>query len=127
MDDATLLEALSFEGGKNYRGLQRSCCALLYRHCFNSAHPGVDYPRITDEVIADVNAALVSGDRNILLNLAKELDKDNNLVVRSINMTLPGLPGSRGSRQSRKSFPAPLMFATRLKDRACLTNEMARS
>lgn len=34
--------------------------------------------RTTAEVIADVNAALASGDRSTMLDLAGELDADNN-------------------------------------------------
>ncbi|MGH2523986.1 MAG: hypothetical protein ACRDH2_15880 [Anaerolineales bacterium] len=45
----------------------------------NSAHPDVDYPRTTSEVIADVNAALASNNRSTILALATALDADNNL------------------------------------------------
>lgn len=79
LDDATLLEALSFQGGSDYTGaaeilLRASVSALL-----NSAHPGVDYPQTTNEVIANVNLALARSDRNIMLKLATKLDKYNNL------------------------------------------------
>jgi hypothetical protein len=45
----------------------------------NAAHSGVDYPRTTAEILADVNAALTSNSRSAMLALAAELDSDNNL------------------------------------------------
>ncbi|HSF43302.1 MAG TPA: hypothetical protein VLT87_26115, partial [Thermoanaerobaculia bacterium] len=53
--------------------LRAAVAALL-----NAAHSGVDYPRTTAEIIADVNAALASNNRNTMLELASELDDDNN-------------------------------------------------
>jgi hypothetical protein len=78
LDDYTLLEALSFQGGSDiteaaYILLRASVPALL-----NSAHPDVDYTLTTDEVIESVNNALASGDRDTILNLASELDEYNN-------------------------------------------------
>jgi hypothetical protein len=79
LDNRTLRQALSFGGGSGTAGgarilLRASIAALL-----NSAHPNVNYPRTTAEVIADVNAALASNNRSTMLNLAAELDADNNL------------------------------------------------
>ena len=79
LDTDTLLQALGYQGGPettdaSYILLRASVAALL-----NSDHPGVDYPRLTSEVIADVNAALASSDRSIMLALAAELDADNNM------------------------------------------------
>jgi hypothetical protein len=79
LDDATLLEALSFQGGSDNTGASEILLRAAVSALLNSAHPDVSYPSTTDKVIADVNAALVSGERSVLLNLAKELDKDNNL------------------------------------------------
>jgi hypothetical protein len=78
-DDVTLLEALSFQGGSDLNGaaeilLRASVSALL-----NSAQPNVDYPVTTAEVIDAVNAALASGDRTTIIDLAGKLDKYNNL------------------------------------------------
>jgi hypothetical protein len=78
LDDNTLLEALSFQGGSDvteaaYILLRASVPALL-----NSAHPNVDYTLTTHEVIDSVNAALASGVRDTILDLASELDKYNN-------------------------------------------------
>ncbi len=54
--------------------LRAAVAALL-----NSAHPDVDYPRSTSDVIAAVNAALASNNRATMLNLASDLDRDNSL------------------------------------------------
>ena len=45
----------------------------------NASHPDINYPREVSDIIADVNEALVSSDREDLINLAKSLDEDNNL------------------------------------------------
>ena len=79
LGNASLLDALSFDGGSTIEGavgilLRASVAALL-----DSAHPGVNYPRSTASVISDVNAALASGDRDTMLSLASKLDRDNNL------------------------------------------------
>lgn len=76
---AMLLEALDFGGGTGVSGgaqilLRASVAALL-----NAAHPGVEYPRRVNDVIAQVDAALASGDRDVMLLLAAALDADNNL------------------------------------------------
>jgi hypothetical protein len=80
LDNATLLQALNFGSGKSDKvgasTLLRSAVAAL----LNSAHPEVDYPRTTAEVIAEVNAALASGKRARILALAAELEDDNRLV-----------------------------------------------
>jgi len=78
IDDTTLVQALSFKGGSGTLGaaqilLRASVAALL-----NAAHPDVDYAFTVAEVIADVNAALASGDRATMLALATELDEANN-------------------------------------------------
>jgi hypothetical protein len=78
-DNVTLHDALKFQGGTDLEGaaeilLRASVSALL-----NSAHPDVDYPLTTQEVIDAVNAALASGDRGAMIDLAGQLDKYNNL------------------------------------------------
>ena len=79
LGSASLHEALSFNGGSSIEGaagnlLRASVAALL-----NTAHSGVSYPWATAAVIADVDAALASGDRDTMLGLASALDRDNNL------------------------------------------------
>jgi hypothetical protein len=79
LDDVTLLAALDFEGGPTTADaaevlLRQAVAALL-----NAASPDVDYPLTVAEIIAQVNAALASGDRATILALAEELDTFNNL------------------------------------------------
>ena len=79
LDNVTLLQALSFNGGSGTSGAVRILLRAAVAALLNSAHPDVDYPRTTAEVIADVNAALAINNRSTMLNLATELDNDNNL------------------------------------------------
>lgn len=75
----TLLQTLEGGGGPGTLGGARILLRAAVAALLNAAHPGVDYPRTTAEVIADVNAALASNDRATMLALATELDADNNL------------------------------------------------
>ena len=79
LDNRTLRQALSFTGGSGTTGGARILLRAAVSALLNSAHPDVNYPRTTAEVIADVNAALASGNRSTMLDLAAELDADNNL------------------------------------------------
>ncbi|MDF2773050.1 MAG: type sorting protein [Geminicoccaceae bacterium] len=79
LDNTTLHQALGFGGGPGTLGgaqilLRAAVAALL-----NASHPDVDYTMTTAEVIAAVNAALASNDRDTMLALAGALDEDNNL------------------------------------------------
>lgn len=74
----SLLQGLTFQGGSTNSGaaeilLRAGVAALL-----NSAHADVDYGFTTAQVIADVNAALASNDRDTMLGLAGTLDLENN-------------------------------------------------
>lgn len=75
----SLLEALQGSGGPGLEGGARILLRAAVAALLNAAHPDVDYPRTTAEIIADVNAALTSGNRNTMLNLATALDSDNNI------------------------------------------------
>jgi hypothetical protein len=79
LDNKTLREALSFKGGSGTTAAARILLRAAVAALLNSAHPDVDYPRTTAEVITDVNAALASNNRSTILALAAELDVDNNL------------------------------------------------
>jgi hypothetical protein len=79
MDNNTLLQALNFGGGPGVSGAAQNLLRAAVAALLNSAHPGVDYPRTTAEVIASVNAALASNNRTTMLTLAAGLDADNNL------------------------------------------------
>jgi uncharacterized repeat protein (TIGR01451 family) len=76
---ASLLQALDFGGGSGVDGAVRNLLRAAVASLLNSAHGGVGYPRGTASVIADVDTALASGDRDTMLSLAAALDGDNNL------------------------------------------------
>jgi hypothetical protein len=81
--DATFCQALSFKGGRGLGGaiqiLMRSAVAAY----LNAAHEDLGYPyrRFNDpfNIRDQVNAALKSGDRKAMLDLAATLDAANNL------------------------------------------------
>ncbi len=79
LDDKTLLQALSFEGGRGKDGAARVLLRAAVAALLNAAHQDVAYPRTTAEVISAVNAALATGNRTAMLVLAAQLDTDNNL------------------------------------------------
>jgi hypothetical protein len=79
LSSSTLLQALSFSGGSGTSGAARILLRAAVAALLNSAHSGVEYPSTTAEIIADVNAALASNDRDTMLELASDLDADNNL------------------------------------------------
>jgi len=76
---ATLAEALDFPGGSGVEGAARILLRAAVAALLNAAHPDVEYPSIVADVIAAVDAALASGDRSAMLELATQLDNDNNL------------------------------------------------
>lgn len=75
---STLLQALGFGGGQGVEGAAEILLRAAVAAVLNASHPGVAYPRVAGDVIADVNAALVSGNRDSMLTLAAALDADNN-------------------------------------------------
>jgi hypothetical protein len=79
LDDNTLLQALNFSGGTSTTGGAKILLRAAVAALLNAAHPDVDYPSTTAEVIADVNAALASLNRSTMLTLASQLDSFNNL------------------------------------------------
>ena len=78
LGDATLLQALSFAGGPGKIGAAEILLRAAVAALLNAAHPDVAYPRLTADVIAQVNAALASDSRDTMLALAAALDADNN-------------------------------------------------
>jgi hypothetical protein len=76
---ASLLQALSFQGGSTLEGAVGNLLRAAVAGLLDSAHPDVNYPRNTAALIADVDAALASGDRDTMLSLASQIDQDNNL------------------------------------------------
>jgi hypothetical protein len=75
--DVTLLEALSFGGGSTLTEAQQVLLRQAVAALLNAAHPDVDFSLTTAEIIAAVNTALASGDRDTILDLAEELATAN--------------------------------------------------
>jgi hypothetical protein len=79
----TLLNALSYPGGPGAAGAERILLRAAAAAWLNAAHEGVGYPyrRNTDpfNIVQSVNAAIASGDRATMINLAGVLDRANNL------------------------------------------------
>lgn len=75
----SLMTALGYPGGTNLVGSAQILLRAAVASLLNAAHPDVDFTRTAASVIADVNAALATKDRTIILALATELDADNNL------------------------------------------------
>ncbi len=78
LDNNTLLQALSFDGGSGTVGAARILLRAAVAALLNAAHPNINYPRSPASVIADVNAALASNNRATILTLAGRLDYFNN-------------------------------------------------
>lgn len=78
VDNVSLLAAMSFNGGPT----TTDAAKLLLHHAvaglLNSAHPSVDYDISTADLIADVNAALATNSRNVMLGLKSLIDAENN-------------------------------------------------
>ena len=70
------------------RSRRRQCCnitivvLILIRAAvagvLNAAHPGVNYPRTVADIQSAINAAIASGDKTTVTNLATAIDNDNN-------------------------------------------------
>ena len=76
---STLLQSLGFGGGAGVTGAAEILLRAATAALLNASHPSVGYPRTPEAVIADVNAALATQDRDAMLVLAAALDADNNL------------------------------------------------
>ncbi len=75
-----LLDAMSFTGNKNTLvGAEKILALQAVAALLNSSSSGVNYPLLTSAVIAEVNAALASGDRDTILTEASRLDGFNGL------------------------------------------------
>ncbi len=102
LDNNTLLDALNYGGGSGVTGGARILLRAAVAALLNAAHPDIDYPRTTAEIIADVNAALASGSRSTMLELASELDADNNLGCPINGQTARGDASSAASQAALK-------------------------
>lgn len=78
LDDVTLLEALSFNGGGDATAASRLLLKQAVAAVLNASHGAVDYALTSGDIIAQVNAALATEDRSTMLTLKDELDAFNN-------------------------------------------------
>ncbi len=82
-DNVTLEQALAFRGGSGADGAARILLRAATAAVLNAAHEGIGYPYRRNvepfRIIATVNAALASVDRQQMLDLAATLDAANNL------------------------------------------------
>ncbi len=78
LSNATLIQALAFQGGSTVQAADAILLRAAVAALLNSAHPLVGYPLTTAQVIAQVNAAIATGDRGTILALASQLDGFNN-------------------------------------------------
>ncbi len=70
---ASLLEAMSFDGGEDTLGAARILLRTAAPAVLCASHPEVSYPLSEEQVVAAVNTALASGDRAVMLELAEQL------------------------------------------------------
>ena len=77
-DALTLREALAGGGGSGVPGAQRILLRAATAGLLNSQHSAVDYPKTASQLIAEVDAALATEDRETILALAGGLDDLNN-------------------------------------------------
>ena len=75
----TYLDALSFQGGSDLEGAEQILLRASVAAYLNAAHEGLGYPLRRQQFIAEVNAAIASGDRQTMIDLATTLDNLNNL------------------------------------------------
>src|SRR5262249_55227024 len=80
LGSASLLQALSFQGGSSVNGAAQILLRAAVAGLLNSVK--VKYPLTTAQVISQVNTALASCDRGTILTLASTIDGLNNLGCR---------------------------------------------
>lgn len=78
MGTATLVEALQFGGGDTVADKAEILLRAAVAAVLNADNPGVQYPWTSGAIVDAVNAALASGDPVQIINLATQLDADNN-------------------------------------------------
>jgi hypothetical protein len=77
LDNVTLVDALGFGGGPGTLGAAKILLRAAVAGALNDAHPNISYG-YSGNLIADVNAALASGNRSTMLALASHIDDLNN-------------------------------------------------
>jgi hypothetical protein len=74
----SLLTALNYGGGDDLLGAAKILSRAAVAAILNASHPQVGYPWTAAEIIAKVNAAFASKNRETMISLASELDRKNN-------------------------------------------------
>ncbi len=75
---SSLAAALAFQGGSTLNGASQILLRAAVAALLNASNPNVAYSMTTSQIITAVNAALNSGDRTQITNLATQLDNANN-------------------------------------------------
>ena len=78
MGSASQVQALNFRGGNTIPEKAEILLRAAVAAVLNADSPGVNYPLTSTQVIDAVNAALASQDATTIINLANQLDGDNN-------------------------------------------------
>jgi len=78
MGSATQVQALHFQGGDSVPEKAEILLRAAVAAVLNADSPGVNFPWTSAQVISAVNAALASQDATTIINLANQLDGDNN-------------------------------------------------
>jgi hypothetical protein len=78
LGSATLLDALKFGGGSSLTAKKQILLRAAVASLLNAAHADVAFGSTPADVIAAVNAALASADKEAIVALAGELDDSNN-------------------------------------------------
>ena len=73
-----LANALDGGGGPDFCDKVQILIRAAVAAVLNAAHPAVTYPRTVAEIVAAVNAAVGSGDPDVVIDLAGDLDAENN-------------------------------------------------
>jgi len=79
LSDVTLQEALGFKGGSGVEGATRILLRQAVAALLNAASPDVNYPLTVEQVVTQVCGAIATNNREAILELASQLDEDNNL------------------------------------------------
>ena len=79
LSDDTLDDALRYNGGGGIVGGARILLRNSVASLLNAVHLDVNYPMSETEVLSEVNAALASEDRDVMIDLEAILDNYNNL------------------------------------------------
>ena len=75
----TLLAALELGGGPGVDGATQNLLRAAVAALLNAVNGTVDYPLTSAQILAQVNAAIATGNRAAILALATTLDNNNNL------------------------------------------------